>query len=665
MKSNYPFKTGLLLVCLCLLTLISYAQVKVVGYMPSWAGSASAIQYTKLTHINYAFIRPTTTGGLTAVDNGAKLSDIVSRAHAVGVKVGIAVGGWSDLQNQDFQSMAGNSTYRTNFVNNLINLCNQYGLDGVDIDWEYPSSGADPANFNTLMGQLASALHSRGKYLSAAVAAYGSNADGIQSGVFSSVDFLNLMAYDGPLPNHSTYDYAVQTLNYWKGRGLPASKAVLGVPFYGRSSSEYVNYNAILQRGGSPDSDYFGSIGYNGRPTIRSKTSLGIQNGGIMIWDLSGDEGTGANSLLTAIDGVVKGSQPTTCSGAGTSVPATIQAESFCQMSGIQTETTTDAGGGQNVGWIDAGDWMAYRISVATAGTYTVQYRVASQAGGGSIRLEALGGSTVFGTITVPSTGGWQTWTTIQHNISLPAGQQTIALAAPAGGFNLNWIAINPTGTQSFSTTIQAENYSAMSGIQTETCSEGGLNVGWFDAGDWLAYNSVNIPTAGTYRVIYRVASPNASRTLRLEKDAGATQLGTVTIPTTGGWQNWANVAHNVTLPAGTYTLGIASATGGFNINYFTITSNLSARLGTDGTLITDEEDVKSILSPNPVQDQLFIKDHENVKYIKIYNIHGQEMLSVERPGSSISVQSLKAGVHIAVIQKLDASLIKGKLVKH
>ena len=428
-----------------------FSQFKVVGYLPSWSGSPADIQYTKLTHINYAFIRPTTTGGLTAVDQPAKLQDLVSRAHAAGVKVGIAIGGWSDLKNEDFQSMAGNATYRNNFVNNLVNLVNQYGLDGVDLDWEYPREGADPANFNTLMGQLSSTMHSRGKFLTAAVAASGYYADGIQSGVFSSVDFLNLMAYDGGGSNHSTYDFAVQTLNYWKGRGLPAAKAVLGVPFYGRSSTEYVAYNALLLRGASPNSDYFGNIGYNGIPTIKSKTNLAFdQAGGIMIWELSQDVNN-PNSLLSAIGQVVDertgNPPPSTCSGSGSTLPATLQAESYCQMSGIQIEATTDNGGGQNVGWIDAGDWMAYRINVATAGTYTVAYRVASQSGGGGIRLEALGGGTVFGTITVPSTGGWQTWTTIQHNVTLAAGQQSIAIAAPGGGFNINWFSLNPVNS--------------------------------------------------------------------------------------------------------------------------------------------------------------------------------------------------------------------------
>ena len=220
------------------------------------------------------------------------------------------------------------------------------------------------------------------------------------------------------------------------------------------------------------------------------------------------------------------------------------------------------------------------------------------------------------------------------------------------------------TNSSTWSTKIEAENWLSMSGVQTEACSEGTLNVGWIEAGDWMAYN-VTIPTTGTYRVIYRVASPNAGRTLRLEKDAGATQLGTVNIPNTGNWQGWANVAHNVTLPAGTYAIGIATATGGFNINHITITNNLSARetQGIELESVT-EEDNGFVLSPNPAKDVLFIKDSENVKNVKIYNMQGKEMISVDRPGKSISVQSLTRGFHIAVIQRKDLSTRKEKILK-
>ncbi|HYG38870.1 MAG TPA: glycoside hydrolase family 18 protein, partial [Cytophagales bacterium] len=242
----------------------------VVGYMPSWSGSAQAIQYDKLSHVIYAFIRPTTTGGLTALDNPQKLRDIVSLAHAQNVKVMIAVGGWSDLNNADFQSMASNSSYRSTFINNIVNFINTYQLDGVDIDWEYPREGNDPADFATLMTELGNAMHSRGKLLTAAVSASGYYADGVQNSVFNAVDFLNLMVYDGgDGAAHSPYSYAVSSLDYWLGRGLPASKAVLGVPFYARPG--FASYSSLLAQGASPNADVFNGAYYNGIPTIKQK----------------------------------------------------------------------------------------------------------------------------------------------------------------------------------------------------------------------------------------------------------------------------------------------------------------------------------------------------------------------------------------------------------
>lgn len=233
-------------------------------------------------------------------------------------------------------------------------------------------------------------------------------------------------------------------------------------------------------------------------------------------------------------------------------------------------------------------------------------------------------------------------------------------------GWNDRTSSIKVTANTAFSTRIEAENWAYMSGVQTETTQDptgGNLNVGWIDAGDWMAYN-VTIPTTGTYRVIYRVASPNNNTTLRLEKDAGSTQLGSVTIPNTGSWQTWTNVAHNVSLPAGTYAIGLATATGGFNINYFRITSDLTANTASfeDATLVERVAEVS--MSPNPVRDQLHIKGHENVRTLRIYNIQGQQMISVEKPGNTVSVNSLKPGLHIAVIERNDHTVQKVKILK-
>lgn len=124
-----------------------------------------------------------------------------------------------------------------------------------------------------------------------------------------------------------------------------------------------------------------------------------------------------------------------------------------------------------------------------------------------------------------------------------------------------------------FSQLVQAEAYTAMSGVQTEatTDTNGGQNVSYIDAGDWMAYANITIPTTGSYRIEYRVASPSGA-TLSSDLNAGATQLGNVSIGATGGWQNWTTVNQTVTLTAGTHSFGIFAQQGGWNINWFRIT---------------------------------------------------------------------------------------------
>lgn len=66
---------------------------KVVGYLPTWAGNVSQVQFSRLTHINYAFLIPTSSGGYQPIENPSKLSSMVTAAHAAGVKALISVGG--------------------------------------------------------------------------------------------------------------------------------------------------------------------------------------------------------------------------------------------------------------------------------------------------------------------------------------------------------------------------------------------------------------------------------------------------------------------------------------------------------------------------------------------------------------------------------------------
>ncbi|MDU0292260.1 glycosyl hydrolase family 18 protein [Saccharothrix longispora] len=288
------------------------AGFKSVGYMPSWAGSVDSIQYGKLTHVNYSFALPNANGTLQAIPDTGKLTSLVNRAHANGVKVSLAIGGWNDGDDSAFEALAGNATSRSTFVNSVVTVVSQYNLDGVDIDWEYPDPGASADNFTALMGQLGTAMRSRGKLLTAAVVSGGGTAEGVQTAVFDHVDWLNIMAYDGGSP-HADYDWSIAAANYWKGRGLPASKTVLGVPFYSRPNYyTYAQLVAMDPANANRDCTTVGGVQqcYNGLPTIRRKTQWAVANaGGIMNWELSQDT-TGSTSLLSAIFEAAGGVNP-------------------------------------------------------------------------------------------------------------------------------------------------------------------------------------------------------------------------------------------------------------------------------------------------------------------------------------------------------------------
>jgi hypothetical protein len=113
----------------------------------------------------------------------------------------------------------------------------------------------------------------------------------------------------------------------------------------------------------------------------------------------------------------------------------------------VDVEFTSDtAGGGYSIGYVAAGEWLAYSVQVAAAGSYTLQARVASTAGNASFHLE-VDGVDVTGPIAVPNTGGWQVWQTVTRpGVALVAGPHLMRVvfdsAAPSTGFvgNFNWV---------------------------------------------------------------------------------------------------------------------------------------------------------------------------------------------------------------------------------
>ncbi len=116
---------------------------------------------------------------------------------------------------------------------------------------------------------------------------------------------------------------------------------------------------------------------------------------------------------------------------------------------------------------------------------------------------------------------------------------------------------------------VEAENFTAMSGIQVEKCSEGGRNVAWVDTGDWMEYK-VNVQSSGTYKVEYRVASPNAIG--KIDFRSGNDVVRTVSVPDTGGWQAWTTASVHINLHAGLQMIQIYANSGGFNLNWLRFT---------------------------------------------------------------------------------------------
>jgi predicted esterase len=333
---------------------------------------------------------------------------------------------------------------------------------------------------------------------------------------------------------------------------------------------------------------------------------------------------------------------PTPPTPPSTSTTTHIEAESYTTMSGIQTENTSDAGGGLNVGWQENNDWMDYSVNVATAGTYTVSFRVATVNTGVQFQLRKSDG-TSLATITAPNTGWWQTYQTVSAQVTLAAGQQTLRIFttnAQGSGWNFNWWElVGPTTTTTptppvttFTQRIEAESYATMYGIQTENTSDagGGLNVGWQENNDWMDY-SVTIPTAGTYTVNFRVATVNTGVQFQLRNAAG-TSLGTVTVPNTGWWQTYQTVSAQVTLPAGQQTLRVftTNAQGsGWNFNWWEITNGTSTTTSVtaaaEGAAELATDDTFDVY-PNPVTDRFVLKlDNQRVgkMNVQIFNING------------------------------------------
>ena len=313
------FRKGAPLAALLVLFLLASPSrsADVIGFYScynSCIGSVTSGMASYLTQVNLFSFYPDGYGGLNSTHGFS--SSTVSSIKSTGVsKVFMTVGGAN--YSSGFHG-AVSSSYRSTFVGSIVSKANELRVDGVDIDWEFPTGVGDPANFIAFLRDLKSRLGN--KKLSVDVATQYRN-DPFQKGsaLYDYVDYVNVMNYDdwcsSTEPNHSSFVKSYRNMQEWWLTVVPANKLVLGVPFYGKryaggsDCGSAVDYSNVWAS--SEDADEAGGVYFNGPVTMRDKGRYAKNAGfaGVMFWAIGQDKSD--NTLLRALyDGLHSSSYP-------------------------------------------------------------------------------------------------------------------------------------------------------------------------------------------------------------------------------------------------------------------------------------------------------------------------------------------------------------------
>ncbi len=291
----------------------------VLGYVTSWTEPLP--DPNLLTHANYAFGHVSDTFDGVRVSNPERLHKLVAlKEQNPDFKVLISIGGWGSGR---FSEMAASEEFRRSFAKDARRVVDEFGLDGIDIDWEYPTSDAagissspnDTKNFTLLMRDLREAI-GPDKLLTLASAANANYVD--FRAINPYVDFVNIMAYDMDQTGHRHHSALYRSerssnittheaVEAHLAAGVPTHKLVMGVPFYGRAIREirgFTNYRVLAELEGYEkrwDDVAKGPYlvneegemvaGYDDPRSLEIKTKYINDRGlrGVMYWDFAGD----------------------------------------------------------------------------------------------------------------------------------------------------------------------------------------------------------------------------------------------------------------------------------------------------------------------------------------------------------------------------------------
>lgn len=235
-------------------------KYNVVGYV---YGTPNTLNAAELTHVNYAF--GNIINSTVFISNSQDLLDLVSfKSKNPNLKVILSVGGWSA---EGFSDAAYSEASRNTFANSCLDIIDAYDLDGIDIDWEYPVSGAcdlikcrpqDKWNFTLLLETIRNTIGNN-KILSIAAGADQFYVNSTEMKKVSTIcNYINLMTYDFGYNIHAANLYDTSSIygsgfscdeavNIFLQAGVPARKINLGIPFFGYYDHKSLSYETLLK----------------------------------------------------------------------------------------------------------------------------------------------------------------------------------------------------------------------------------------------------------------------------------------------------------------------------------------------------------------------------------------------------------------------------------
>jgi chitinase len=300
----------------------------IIAYVAGWESTIP--DPGCLTHINYAFGHVSETFNSVKISNEDQLRQIAQlKVQFPDLKICLSIGGWGSGR---FSEMAADETCRKAFAIDCKRVIDEFKIDGIDMDWEYPTSTAagisaspdDTKNFTLLMRDIREAI-GKDKLLTLATVADAKFID--FKAINDDIDFVNVMAYDVARPPHhhsglyrSEHSGRITTdeaIIAHIDSGVPLNKIVIGMPFYGHGVGkipDFIDYKDIINLTGfqkhwddvakvpylTDSADVFVCC-YEDPESIRYKCEYILSKGlrGAMYWEYSADDPDG--SLRTAV----------------------------------------------------------------------------------------------------------------------------------------------------------------------------------------------------------------------------------------------------------------------------------------------------------------------------------------------------------------------------